>query len=805
MFFYQLKLFYRTLVKEQFYAVLNLTGLVVGITACLLILTYVHFEINYDRFHPDYKNIYRIISKGKLFDQELAIPVCGAPTGPVMAETYPQMEVVVRLRPEGSRLFRLHNKNVKEEGVMSADPDFFKLFGIKLIRGNANSALVKPNNVVLTESMARKYFGNSNPVGQTLLVDNDKNWMVSGVCEDVPANTHFNFNFLLSMSSIDDAKSPLWISQSFYTYVRLTKNTDPATLENIFPDLVLLHVVPEVEQYLKLNFEEIQKAGMYFGFNLQPISDIHLKSNLRAEIESNGDIKNVWIFSGIALFILIIACINYVNLSTARSARRSKENAVKKTLGSSRTTIMAELLSESVFMTLLAMLLAIILTQTLMPYYSKLTGEPLVTLLHQFLFFPVALMVAIVIGIISGIYPAIYLSMSKPMDIFRDTQRIRSSKSVFRSGLVVFQFGISLILIVSTMVAYKQLYFINHKDLGFDKDQLFLIQEADYIGKQRDYYKNELLRIPGVTDVSESSYVPVLPGMNGSTIFPENQSEKVTMVNFYKVDFNYAKTMGINMANGRFFSPEFPSDTIDAIILNETAVKEFGLDDPLNTHMIIPNPYDKNAFKTYQIVGVVKDFHYRTLRQPIEPMAMLYRKRGNNIIVKYDIQNTNDVIKTAQQEFANLNPTEPFQYSFIDERFANMYRDEQRVGKIYFIFAVLAIFTACLGIYGLIAFTTEQRTKEIGIRKTFGASVPRIITMLTKEFIKLILISFVLFAPVAWLVMNQWLNQFAYKTTLDPALFFISGGLLLAITLLTLSYKSIRAAVSKPVNTLRYE
>jgi putative ABC transport system permease protein len=809
-----IKIAFRNLFKDRFYSLLNILGLSIGITTSMLIMLFISDEMSYDKFHDHANDIYRIITRGKLGDQQVMnVAVTGAPVAETIKSYIPEIQSVTRLQPE--ELVITHNEeSFKEDKVFLADSTFFDVFSFKFLEGDRHQALTDPFSIVMTEETAIRYFGQKavergDVVGQLLKTGNDT-YAVTGIMENVPHNSHFEFDMLVSMSSQPDANNPIWINMNYYTYVKMATGTDPANLDDKLRDLVRQYVIPQVIAYLRFPEMEYtdEQLDQNFKYQLQPVTDIHLRSNLHGELSANSDIQYVYIFSAIAIFILLIACINFMNLATARSARRAKEVGIRKTLGSTKKPLITQFMFESLLFIIISMLLALGLTEAFRIPFNTISGKSL-----SFNIFQEPWILGLIFGIIilvtlvAGSYPAFYLTKFKPVDVLKGTLHSGSRGSAFRSSLVVFQFIISIGLIVCTILVFKQMHYIRTKDVGFGKENVVILSNSYKLGERSEAVKQQILNLDQVVAASFATHVPSQLYWS-SAHKAEGDLESDHIVFFSLVDYDYQEALKLDMQYGRFFSRDFPSDS-SAVIINEAAAYVFGWTEDdgkeaIGKYIETIRAADGGRSR-FEVIGVVRNFNFETLKNEVRPMAMYLNTRGPFLVVRAKAGNPNELISSIRKIWAEQASWAPFEYSFLDEQYNRMFDKEARLGTVFTIFTMLAILVACLGLFGLAAYTSEQRTKEIGIRKAMGASTSNVVGMLTKEFTKLVLISFLLSIPIAWYFMNQWLKAFAYKTSMGIWPFLAAGLTAVVIAWLTVSYQSFRAARANPVESLRNE
>ena len=807
------KIALRNLVKQRFYSVINILGLAIGLTTCLLITLFVLDELSYDRFHEKADRIQRVYLSYQMGGQSGDVAVAAAPLAQTVAETYPEVENAVRFRTQGGYTVYRGEDAYREEAVTFADSSLFSVFTIPLLQGDPRTALAQPNTLVISATSAEKYFGadweQSPLLGETLLVGRDKvPYQVTGIFDDMPTNSHFRFGMFLSMPSLEESKTEIWLSNNFYTYLLLREGTDVAALQTKLNETFRTYAAPQIEQYANANYEDFLKAGNYFRYRIQPLTDIHLHSNLDSEIEANGDIRYVYIFSAIALFVLLIACVNFMNLSTARSAGRAKEVGIRKTLGSMRRQLIGQLLVEALLISFLALLLAILLAEMALPFFNDLAGKQLtIQYLHPWYFLPLLLGAVIIIGLLAGSYPAFFLSAFRPAKVLKGKLAGGLNRNWLRSGLVVLQFGISIVLITGTVVIYQQLNHIHNKKLGYDKEHVLVVHNTYYLGDQAEAFKNEALREPSVTAATLTGYLPANAfSNNNSAIFPGKnpESDRTTSVPWFYVDYDYLPTMGMQLAAGRNFSRDFATDS-STLIINEAAARYFFGDTDAVGQELSGFGEVPGSFETFTVIGVVQDFHYSTMRQKIMPMVIALHGNISALSLRVQPDQVPSALAALEAQWKQFVPDLPFEYSFLDERFNDMYKSEAKLGIIFTVFCSLAIFIACLGLFGLASFTAEQRMKEIGIRKVLGASVGSLVLLFSKDFTKLVLIALLIAVPISYWMMDRWLDDFAYRVTLGVSTFLIGGGIALLIAWLTVGFQSVRAAVANPVDSLRSE
>lgn len=797
----------RSLSKNKAYFFINILGLAIGLASFIFITLFVIHELSYDRFHKNHDRIYRIKIVGQMSGQDLNEPLSCAPLAATLVKDFPEVENVVRIRSSGDFLIRYKEKAFNETGILFADSTFFDIFSFKLIEGDPNKALVNPKSMVMTQSYAKKYFGDEYPIGKMIKVESDTVfYTVTGIVEDVPENSHFHFDMLASLNTLRVSLSNVWVSNSFYTYLRLKKGTNIPKFEEKLQSIVRTYIGPQVKEILGIDLDEFEEMGNSFGYYLQALTNIHLKSNLGTELEANGNIAHVNIFSIIGVFILCIAIINFINLSTAKSASRSKEVGIKKTIGSTKGLLIRQFLGESLLLTFFAILIAILLVIILTPDFNTMIGYELRFGLFKNIYgMPLLILLFIFVGLLAGIYPAFVMASFKPILVLKGGLGQGIKSGLIRKVLVVFQFLISICIIIGTIVVYKQLNYMQTKDIGFDKENLLIIQRPDALRNHIESFKTDLLKNSSIYDVANSRSIPGKKAYDQNAFFKEDDPNKnlYLLIQNY-VSFEYPKTMGFTLLKGRFFDQSYGTDSL-AVIINETAVKVLGLEDPIGKKLQIPT--QDNQWINLPIIGILKDYHVESLHRKIGPVALTVL-RGypeGYISIRFDKNKTKETIEYAEQLWNSYSIAVPFTYFIFKSDYNNLYQSELKTSKIFSIFAMLAIFIASLGLLGLITYTAETRTKEIGIRKTHGASIGSIIRLLSSEIVILVIIASVIAWPIAYFGTNYWLNEFANRIPTNW-LFYLMGTIItLIISWIVISYQTIKVALSNPVDSLRYE
>jgi putative ABC transport system permease protein len=795
----------RNILKRKFFASINILGMTAGITACLLIALYIIDEFSYDRFHSNADRIYQVGLHKKFGVQDVrSISIC-PPLADAMMTEIPEVESTLRMHRWGKPIIRYGEKVFTEDKVFIPESNFFDFFSFKLISGNAKTALKEPNSVVLTETTARKYFGDENPLEKLILMGEGEDkvpYKITGVAADCPTNSHFSFDVLISDAGPDNYfKYNAWLNSGMYTYFLLRKNTSVSHVEKKFVGIVTKYVAPDLQKFLGNSLDQFSKAGGVYSYYTTKITDIHLKSTSQEDIEPGGSMMYMFVFGGIGIFILAIACINFMNMSTAQSASRAKEVGLRKTLGSLRSQMIGQFLAESMLYGLVAVALAVMLCFILLPTFNILSGKELsmINLLEAKFLFAVGLMLLIA-GLLAGSYPAFYLTSFSPVEALKGKVSSGLKSKGIRSTLVVFQFAISIFLIIVTSVVYTQINFMQQMQIGMDKENVLVIETGHLLDKNGEALRNALLQQEGISKVSFT--INKFPGVHTPEIMRSANSGEDHFVAGYRGDFELQDVLKFEMKDGRYFSRDFLSDST-AVVINEAAAKEFGFDKAEGQEIL----YSPNAFVFIpnRVIGIMKDFNFGSYHDKVQPLVIFLRPFSlGKMMVRYE-GNAQTVIDNTAKLWKQYAGSEPFEYSFMDENFDKLFRSEERIGQVLSVFSGLAIFIACLGLLALAAFTAEQRTKEIGIRKVLGASVSSISMLLTKEFIVLVFIAFVPAAAVGWWVSSQWLSGFAYRVEINQFIFLIAGVSAVAIAWLTVGYQSIKAARTNPVDSLRHE
>lgn len=796
-----IKVAFRNIVRQKFFAIINVTGLAIGISCCLLILAYVSEEFSYDNFHPEKDQIYRIALDRKFPDNAFVYARTPMPMGQAMVNDLPTVTSSTRIYANFNELtFNIEDRYFDETDVFAVDSTFFDFFQVEFIDGDKSTALDMPNSLVITEAMATKYFGSSDPIGQQLTIQNVGEMMVRGVVKPMPVNSHFHFDFLFSLSSMPGLyRNTFWGSYIAHTYIKLDPGVDPAVIEASMREITKTYMEPQVQSILGIDWNQYEAAGNDHSYFLQPLESIHLNSNFQWEIEPNGNKTVVYLFLAISIFILLIACINFINLTTARAANRAREVGMRKVLGALKNQLIGQFLIESIIMCLVATTLATGVASLILPFFNDLAGKSfqIQELLTTEVIIGLTLF-SLVLGLMAGLYPAFVLSSFKPITVLKGRASSGAKNSWLRNTLVILQFGISIILVIGTLIIYQQIEYMNSKPLGFDKDQLVIIERANLMGNELETFKNILLDNPNISEVSGANTFPGRQINGGTFMDVQGDASDRYLIPNLRGDYDLIQTMGLEVINGRAFDASIVTDST-AIIINEAAARTFGWADPIGKQLQPING------PIYNVIGVVKDFHFESLHQDIGPVALFAAdlQRGAGImVVKMSNSNVAATLKSIESTWDDFVQQRPLEFTFVDQEFGALYENEMRSGRLFSSFALLAIVIACLGAFGLAAFLASQRKKEIGIRKVLGASVGSIVRLLSNEFVKLILLANLLAWPIAYYLMQEWLSSFAYAVGVNLWFFALATIVSILIALLTVSFHSIRAALNNPSDTL---
>lgn len=795
----------RSFKRQRAYIVINVLGLSIGIACSLLIALFVINEASYDKYNIKKDRIFRVILNGKIGGQEITGAFTPAVMGPTLPREFPEVEDFLRMNDVGPTVVEYEQQIFTDNDIISADSSFFNFFSISVLKGDQNNLLNSPYKVVLSESTARKLFGEENPIDKMIKIGSDTiRFVVTGVMSDIPSNSHFDASMITSFLTNPRSKEEVWMNNSFSLYLLLKPNSSYTTVDAKFNDLIVKYIGPEVQKYLGTTIEEFIKKGNKYRFFLQELTDIHLDNTIQGGFKPPSDPKYLIIFGSIAILIVIIAAINFMNLATAQASRRAKEVGIKKIGGSTRGMLITQFLSESFILAFISLIFAILFIKLSLPYFNNLLGTRLVlNLFAPWYTIPVLLLFTVMVGLMSGSYPAFFLSSFNPYEVLKGNAKNSTSNGRLRRILVVFQFAVSILLIVGTLIMNKQIKYMLNKDVGFSKEQVVVIERAGVVGNKMKAFKESVKRVPGVINIASSTAVPGRTNNNNGYMMEGRKDETFLMASSW-VDYDYLDTYGMKLVSGRGFNESFTTDK-QACILNESAIKNFSITDLEKTRILRPG---ENGPESIPIIGVVQNFNFESLRNPIQPYILLMQGENNYwgyISVKLTAANYSTTIKEIEKIWKEYGSNSPLQYYFLDADFEKMYSQEKQNAQMAVIFAVLAIFIASLGLFGLTSYTVEQRTKEIGIRKAMGSSITGIYVEISKEIIILVSISALIAWPVIYYYAGRWLENFYYKINLGLFSFVAGLTIALGIAIITISYRVIRAAMVNPAQSLKYE
>ncbi len=802
---------YRNLLTNKGVSAINIIGLSLGIACSIVLFLFILDELNFDTYNKKASQTYRLYVHSSINNEESNNSKTAPPAGPALVQMLPEVLTQTRIGYFGGHDLRYKDKIFKENRIYTVDSTYFDVFTLPFIHGNPSIALKNPNSIVLTETMASKYFGLENPTGKSFLVDGTNSYQITGVMKDFPDKSHFRCDFLLSMSTYPKVNQQDWLQGDYSTYIVLKDGADPTRVERKMQQAVLDRLGPEIEKALGFSMKQFLANGNVFEYRMQPLLSIYLHAKRQYNIDPNtewgdiriGDSVYVYIFSAVALFILLIAVINFVNLSTARSEKRAKEVGIRKAIGSSRLKLMGQFTTESILLTGLSVIIALVLVQLMLPGFNQIAGRQLTLPLFTNVYtIPALLAFTLIVGLLAGSYPAFFLSSFRPVDVLKSG--VQKRKSSLRSLLVITQFSISITLILGMIIIRNQLGYLQHKDLGFNKEHLLSINNAKVLGDKLKAFKAELLKNPAILSVSNSSLL-FANGIPGSAyLFGRRSGNDPVLCQFLDVDADFAKTFAVPLKAGRFFSNDRLADST-AVVINEAALRAFKTNNPLDQ---VVTEIEVNGPKTYKIIGVIKDFNYESLHRQVRPLVFHLspvRQAASILNIRIQPNATKNAIAYIEETWQRFEKTEQCRYSFSDERVARLYKAEQNTSVIATVFSALAIFIACLGLFGLAVFITEQRTKEIGIRKVLGASISEILFLLSRQFIAWVAIAILIASPIAWYAMSRWLDNFAYRVDISWWVFVLAAFLAIGIAILTVSFQGLKAALMNPVKSLRAE
>lgn len=805
-----IKIAWRSLRKQPFFTFLNTFGLAIGIAGALLISLYIYDELSYDKMFADADRIHRVNADIKFGGEDRKFAVTPAPIAETIDNDFSEVELTTRFRTRGSALVRKVDTevNIKEQQATYVDSTFFEMFGIDLLVGDLKTALKLPNTLVLTKTAAEKHFGINEALGQNLLLNNEETYTVTGVIDDLPDNSFLReHTVFMAMAGYEDSRIVNWGSNNYQTYIKLIPSANIEDLQAPLRAFLGKYVIPGVQQFMPgITEEQFKAAGNHLIYSTIPLTDIHLNSDRVAEISANNDIQSIYILSFIAVFIIVLACVNFMNLSTAHSLKRAKEVGIRKTLGSNKGELIRQFLVESVLVSFGSLLLALVFAVIALPFFNELADKDISMPYTNPLFWLILLASASVLGLLSGSYPAFFMSKFIPVKVLKGDSGSLGGSNV-RNALVIFQFAISVFLVISTLVVYQQLEYIQNKDLGFSKDQVLIVDDVYTIGGQVASFKEEVKKLGFVINATLSSFFPTPSSRSDSVFAPlegATDQENAVSMQRWGVDYDYISTMDFKIIAGRDFDKKFKNDST-SIIVNESAVAVMGVTPEKALGLSYTPDMESENPKYYKIIGVVKDFHFSPFRDEIESLSMHLGDFAYSLAIKLEKGSFTNAIKSIEGIWNKVAPGQPFDYYFMEDSFNNTYKSEQRLGHIFIIFTILSILIACLGLFGLAAFNAQKRTKEIGIRKVMGASVSQITYRLSSDFLKLVLVAILISLPIGWFAMNKWLEDFSYRIEIGWWVFALATLLAVAIAILTVSYQSIKAAIANPVKSLRTE
>lgn len=806
---HHLKLAWRNTWRNKRVAFINIAGLAIGIATCLVILLFVQHEWSYDRFHEKADRIVRVMFsanvQGEKMNEETVMP----PVAQTLKAECPEVEDATRMHYTGTQVIEQEGRFFRDFKVAYADPNFFSVFTLPMLEGDAKTALAQPNMAIVSRTVAEKLYGKTSPIGQVLRFKHwEKPFKIAGVMADMPQTSHFQVDIFTSMASLPAAQDPTWMNSNFYTYLVLREGTGLQQLEAKLPAIVDKYMGPEMQQGLGMTIQEFKAKGNQLTLKLQPLTDIHLHSpaGMKTDLNPPGDARYTYIFGAIALFMLLIACINFMNLSTAGSARRAREVGVRKVMGSSKGELVRQFLLESLLMAFFSLLLGVVLAELALPVFNQLADKNLrFDYLSMPWLLPSLLLFGLLTGLLAGSYPAFFLSAFQPQKVLKAQATGGGGSVGLRNGLVVFQFCLSITLMVCTGVVWRQLSFIQTTKLGYDAEAVMVVRNTWALGENEAAFREQTKQDPRVRSMSNSGYLPAGPTWDNNMFYAADLEPDRTIKTLrYDVDDQYIPTLGMKLVAGRNFSGENAADS-SKVVINQAAVKAFGWQDGALGHTILAAFKKGQVRKQYEVVGVVEDFHFKSLHEHISPLVMVHVPNRGDIILKVDVSETAGLLATLGENWQRMSSGEAFEYSFLDERVYATYQTERRTGTVLAIFAGLTILVACLGLLGLAIFTTSQRTKEIGIRKVLGASIPSVVGLLSKDFLSLVILSLVIASPLAYFLMEKWLQDFAYRIDIHWSVFALAGIVAVGVAFLTVSFQSVKAALANPVKSLRSE
>jgi putative ABC transport system permease protein len=797
---------FRALNRQKSYVILNIVGLSVGIACSLLIALFLINEISYDKFHEKADRIYRVILDGKIGEQELQVAYTCSPLGPALLNEVPEIEAFNRINIWGETIIKNYEQSFTVDDFIESDSSFFQVFSFHLLKGDSKSVLNLPHTLVISQSTASRIFGNADPIDKMLKVGMDTIlYRVTGVFEDFPENSHFKAGMVASFMTNPRATDPTWMSNSFFTYFLLKPYSDVALVNTKLKEILLKYIGPEVQRFLGISVEEFAEKGNRYSMYLQSLVDIHMDPSIQGGQIRSTDPKYLWIFASVALLIILIASINFMNLATAQAASRAKEVGMKKVSGSSKGLLISQFLTESVILAFISLIISLVIVKLSLPYFNDLLGSHLqFSLTSKWFIIPVLILIAIIIGIFAGSYPAFYLSSFQLVNVLKGKVKDSAKNGQLRSLLVILQFSISIVLIIGTMIMYRQINYMLNKDLGFDKEQLMVISRAETVENHVASFKEDILKIPGVVSVASSTAVPGHNNNNNGYMMKERLDETFLLQTNW-VDYDFFDTYRMKINTGRGFDKEYGYDK-NSCLINSSSVNQFGLAEPLTTVFLAPTDSGKGT--ETPVIGVVEDFNFVSLHSKITPYIFRFKDENNNygyFSLRLDPSFNQETLKSIESVWKNYTDNDPMKYFFMDEDFNRMYSQEKQSSGLAMLFAILAIIIASLGLFGLTSYTVLQRTKEIGIRKTMGASTTEIFILISREILILISIATLIAWPLIYYIADNWLQNFHYKIDISISDFLIGFLIALVIAIITISYQTITTARINPALSLRYE
>ncbi len=804
------KIAWRSLKKQPFFTFLNTFGLAIGMAGALLISLYIYDELSYDKMFADADRIHRIDSDIKFGGAEIRAAEAAPPMAAALKRDYSQVESTVRFRMLGSMLVKKvgSNTSIKEMHTTYADSTFFEFFGINLLEGDTRTALTGPKSLVLSKTAAEKHFGDKSALGQNIIVDNTDTYTVTGVVDDLPKNSFLNeYTIFLAMSGNVASREELWGSNNYFTFIKLIPTVSPEDFQVPLQGMLEKYMLPWAQKYFPgMTAESFAASGNYIRYHTIALIDIHLHSDKQSEMSANSSIQDVFILSFIGLFLIVLACVNFMNLSTAHSLKRAKEVGVRKTLGSNKFNLVIQFLTESGLIAFISLLTALLIVIVALPFFNDLAGKSISIPYSNPLFWLIIIITTLFLGLLSGSYPAFFMSRFTPVKTLKGDVQGSAGGGRVRNTLVVFQFAISVFLIISTMVVFQQLNYMQNKDLGFEKDQVLLINDTFSLGSKTQAFKEQLLQQVNIENVTLSNYYPTPSWRSNSSFFEEGSREQENAIQMqtWDVDTDYIQTLQMKLVAGRDFDNKIPTDS-SAVIINEATLAILNVTAEEALGMRISEDIELENPSYYTVVGVVENFHFESLRENIGALGLFMGTANENMAVRITAGDYSNTIALMEQKWNELAPGQPFNYRFMDEAFNTTYESERKLGQIFFIFTLLSIFIACLGLFGLAAFNAEKRTKEIGVRKVLGATVSQITYRLTVDFLKLVGVAILISLPLGWFAMNKWLEDFSYRIEIGFGIFVMAAFLAIIVAVVTVSYQSIKAAIVNPVKSLRSE